>query len=59
MNPSFGPISLKGLEPTMSRYYKEFLDGIEEKAGQNGGVVEMNQWFHNLSFDVFSASRVF
>jgi len=52
MNPSFGPTSLKGLEPTMNRYYRDFLDGLEEQAAQNDGIVEMNQWFHNLSFDV-------
>ena len=52
MNPVFGPNSLKSLESTMDRYYIEFLDGIEKEASQNGGIVEMNRWFHNLSFDV-------
>ncbi len=36
----------------MNRYYCEFLDGIEERASKNGQIVEMNEWFHNLSFDV-------
>ena len=53
MSPSFGPMSLKSLEPTMNRYYHDFLNGIEERANRNGGIVEMNEWFHNLSFDVF------
>jgi len=53
MSPSFGPTSLKSLESTMNRYYHDFLNGIEERANRNGGIVEMNEWFHNLSFDVF------
>jgi cytochrome P450 len=52
MNPSFSPTSLKLLEPTMNRYYDEFIKGIEQKAKQSGGIVEMTTWFHNLSFDV-------
>ena len=54
MNSSFGPTSLKNLEPTMNRYYNEFLEGIGQRASQNDGIVEMNEWFHNLSFDVLS-----
>ena len=51
MNPSFSPNSLKALEPTLNRYYNDFLNGIEQ-ASLNDGIVEMNEWFHNLSFDV-------
>ena len=52
ISPSFGPTSLKALEPTMNRYYNYFLTGIETRANMMGGIVEMNEWFHNLSFDV-------
>jgi len=52
MSPSFGPASLKALEPTMNRYYQEFLAGIEERANKQDGIVELNEWFCNLSFDV-------
>lgn len=38
----------------MNRYYNEFLEGIGQRASQNDGIVEMNEWFHNLSFDVLS-----
>lgn len=57
MNPSFGPTSLKGLEHTMNGYYNEFLEGVEQRAAQNDRIVEMNEWFHNLSFDVFSSKH--
>lgn len=59
MNSSFGPTSLKNLEPTMNRYYNEFLEGIAQRASQNDGIVEINEWFHNLSFDVRLSSYRF
>lgn len=52
INPSFSSSSLKSLEPTINRYYEDLIKGIEKKAKQSGGIVEMNKWFHNLSFDV-------
>lgn len=52
MNPCFSPASLRDLEPTMNRYYEQFLDGLQQRANKNGGFVEMTEWFHNLSFDV-------
>lgn len=52
MSPSFSPTSLRALESTMNRYYQEFLTGIEERAKKQGGIVELNEWFCNLSFDV-------
>lgn len=52
MNPCFSPTALRDLEPTMNVYYQQFLDGLQERASKNGGVVEMTEWFHNLSFDV-------
>jgi len=36
----------------MNRYFNEFITGIEQRASHNDGVVELNEWFHNLSFDV-------
>ena len=50
--PSFGPASLKQLESTMNRYYEEFIRGVGKRAEENDGIVELNEWFHNLSFDV-------
>ena len=52
MSPSFGPRALKELEPTMHKYFKQFISGIEEQASKSYGVVYMNKWFHNLVFDV-------
>jgi hypothetical protein len=52
MNPSFSPSSLKMLETTMNRYYDDFIEGINKRAAKDGGIVELNEWFHNLSFDV-------
>ena len=36
----------------MNAYFSEFIAGIDKRANENGGIVEMNEWFHNLSFDV-------
>jgi hypothetical protein len=52
MNPSFGPSSLKMFESIMNRYYIKFIEGINKRAARDGGIVEMNEWFHNLAFDV-------
>jgi hypothetical protein len=41
----------------MNRYFEEFITGIEQRAYKNDGIVEMNDWFHHLSFDVFN--RIF
>jgi len=51
MNPCFSPTSLKALEKTMNLYYEQFILEIRENAKLNGGSVEMNERFHNLSFD--------
>lgn len=58
MNPSFSTTSLKSLEPTMNKYYNDFMNGIIQRADKMGGIVEMNEWFHNLSFDVHSSPHV-
>ena len=58
MSPSFGPGALKELEPTMDKYFNQFISGIEEQASKNDGVVYMNKWFHNLAFDVLFPSSV-
>jgi cytochrome P450 len=52
MNPSFGPAALKSLEPTVDRYVNKMIVGVEQKALQNGDIIEINEWFHNLAFDV-------
>ena len=54
MNTAFSVSSLRELEVTMNIYLNDFIDGVMERAERNDGVVEMNEWFHNLSFDVFS-----
>jgi len=43
---------LKAFEPILNRYFHEFITGIEKRAASNNGVVELNEWFHNLAFDV-------
>jgi hypothetical protein len=58
MNPAFSPSSLKNLESSINRYLDIFIHGIEQRAIRDGGVVEMNKWFHNLSFDVVLDSKV-
>jgi cytochrome P450 len=50
-NPSFSPSALKALEITMNAYFEEFITGIERRSIDDG-IVEMNEWFHNLTFDV-------
>jgi cytochrome P450 len=52
MNPSFSGASLRELEVTMNLYFDEFIIGVRERISKNDGVVELNEWFHNLSFDV-------
>jgi Cytochrome P450 len=52
MNPSFSPQSLKGLQPTVDRYVEQLINGVGNELTRNGGIVEMNKWFHNFSFDV-------
>lgn len=52
MNPSFSPAYLKKLEPTINRYLDNLIAGIDRNAEASDGVVEMNRWFHNFSFDV-------
>jgi hypothetical protein len=57
INPSFSTASLKSMEPTMNLFYDQFIDGINQDASANNGIVEMNKWFHNLSFDVLPLER--
>jgi cytochrome P450 len=52
ISPSFSPTALKMLELTMNTYYEEFISGVGKRAAENNGIVELNEWFHNLSFDV-------
>ena len=41
----------------MNGFYDEFIDGINQDASANNGIVEINKWFHNLSFDVLPRER--
>jgi hypothetical protein len=43
-------------EPALKRYEKRFLKRLEEVAGENNGVLDMNDWFNRFSFDVFPFS---
>ena len=58
MNPSFSPVALRRLEPTLNNYVDNFIAGIDLNAKATGGLVEMNRWFHNFSFDVHPLSIV-
>ena len=51
-NPLFSQGFLRELEPAMKRYYRLFVDGIEEDARENGGVVDIKMWIDRLLFDV-------
>lgn len=51
ISPAFSPSALKALEITMNTYFEEFITGIDRRAIDDG-IVEMNEWFHNLTFDV-------
>ena len=55
MNPAFSSSSLKSLEETINGYLGLFIRGIQDRAEKNNGIVEMNEWFHNLTFDVPSS----
>jgi cytochrome P450 len=52
MSPTFGSGALKVFEKTANPYFDEFVRGIYQQSLENGGVVEINGWFHNLAFDV-------
>ena len=58
MSPSFGPGALKNLEPTMDTYFGQFISGIEQQANRDSGVVYLNKWVHNLTFDVYSSQHI-
>jgi hypothetical protein len=45
------------LEPTMDTYLTQFISGIAEQANRNEGIVYMNRWIHNLTFDVHLVLR--
>lgn len=52
-NPFFSQTFLRELEPTIQRYYKLFVEGIEADAKQNNGVVNLTKWIDHLVLDVF------
>jgi cytochrome P450 len=56
INAAFSPASLKQLEEIMIQYFDQFITGIENQAQSNDGLIDLNQWFHNLAFDVSDAS---
>lgn len=58
MSPSFAAGNLKTLEITANKYFGQFIEGIEQRARLNGGVVEMNEWFHHLIFDAPSPTTM-
>jgi len=57
MNPAFSPSSLRELEIGMRRYFEALVNSVRTGATRNDGIVEMNQLFHNLAFDVSRAWR--
>ena len=52
INAAFSPASLRQLEATMVGYFDQFISGILLQAANNDGLVDLNQCFHNLAFDV-------
>lgn len=39
---------------TLKHYSMKLIDAIETVANDNEGIVDMNDWFHRFSFDVFA-----
>jgi cytochrome P450 len=52
IGPTLSGSAMTQFEPTLKRYEKRFLKKLEEVAEKNNGVVDMNDWFNRMSFDV-------
>jgi cytochrome P450 len=52
ISPSFSTAALRKFEPTMNEYYELLISTIENRVVENNGIVEMNELFHYLAFDV-------
>jgi cytochrome P450 len=59
MNPAFGPKSLQAMEVTVIPYCHRLLNCIDKQIEENGEIVDMSQWFYNLSFDVHSYTEAY
>lgn len=56
MASGFSNAALTELTPTLKKYLQKLIDGIKEDLVNNNGNVTLNNWFTNLSFDVFPSS---
>jgi Cytochrome P450 len=54
IGPTLSGSAMTQFEPTLKRYDERFLKKLEKAAEENNGVVDMNDWFNRLSFDVIS-----
>ena len=52
ISPSFRSASLNEFEPTLKRYCQDLMKAIQRNAA-NDSIVDLNEWFNRLSFDVF------
>jgi len=52
IGPTFSSASMNVFEPTMKSYSCDLIQAIQRDATVNNGVVDMNDWFNRLSFDV-------
>jgi hypothetical protein len=53
IGPSFRTSSMNDFEPTLKRYYNDFIDAVAKVAAKNGGAINISEWFSNLAFDVY------
>lgn len=52
LSPSFRSTSLNEFESSLKRYSQDLMEVIRRNSA-NGGIVDLNEWFNRLSFDVF------
>lgn len=52
LSPSFRSTSLNEFESNLKRYSQDLMEVIRRNSA-NGGIVDLNDWFNRLSFDVF------
>ena len=55
---SFSNTAMNRFQGTLQKYSTKLMQAIEQIATKNDGVVDMNDWFHRLSFDVRSPDHL-
>lgn len=52
LSPSFRSVSLNEFEPTLKHYCQDLMEALQRNATTDG-MIDVNEWFNRLSFDVF------